>query len=482
VHDSIQNLPGSTPARSLIARTGTEYLDRLARQARQEDTSLQQELARGYLKVGDAEGDPYGANLGDTAKALESYRKGLVIAQALVTHDPRDRKSQAVLAWAHFQLAGVLAFANQKSMAFEQSTAALKIYQHLLATDSANIEAALDLGRAYERQGDLLGGAQGINLGRKEEAATAYQRALDLIPELPKGHTFAARAARGRVLIGMKLAGLQGNRTGPEILSSYQDSLRIAEAASRDNPNDSRARELVGYVLNRIAGTQQSFGDLPGALESYRRAAAIHEAGIQADPNNANERQSTMGFYKNFGDLYFYSLKNWAEALKCYRRAGELMESEIHSDPGNVVVRQRYSEVLTCIGSCLLRLSQPQEARVQSKRGLDMARELADRPNSSRDHKYNYAWLAVTVEPDDLQEAQRALPYALKAVELDQGKDEYSLHVLAQAYTGISDYPHCVETEQKGLALFPAVAPGAPKPGMQQTMELMMQFCQQHLK
>jgi serine/threonine protein kinase len=30
VHDSIQNLSGSTPARSLIANTGTEYLDRLA--------------------------------------------------------------------------------------------------------------------------------------------------------------------------------------------------------------------------------------------------------------------------------------------------------------------------------------------------------------------------------------------------------------------------------------------------------------------
>jgi serine/threonine protein kinase len=33
IHDSIENLPGSTPARLLIAKTGTQYLDRLSREA-----------------------------------------------------------------------------------------------------------------------------------------------------------------------------------------------------------------------------------------------------------------------------------------------------------------------------------------------------------------------------------------------------------------------------------------------------------------
>jgi tetratricopeptide (TPR) repeat protein len=293
----------------------------------------------------------------------------------------------------------------------------------------------------------------------------------------------AGRAARGRVLLTIKLAALQGKgRTGPAILDRYREALRIAEAAAAANPNDSRARGLVSYVLNKIAGAQQSFGDLPGSRETYGRAAEIDETAMKADPNDAAARQGAMALYKNFGDLYFYSMQKWPDALKCYKRAAELMDAECRSDPDSTVWRQRYSEVLTCIGSCLLRLQQPDEARRQTKAGLDMARALADRPNSTHDQKYNYAWLAVTVEPTDMQEPQRALPYALKAVEMDGGTDEYSLHVLAQAYEGVGDYEHAIQAEEKGLALYPATAPGAPKPGMQQTMESMLQMCREELK
>lgn len=282
------------------------------------------------------------------------------------------------------------------------------------------------------------------------------------------------------MILTLKQISLQ-SRSGPEILNRYQEALRLAEQNAQANPNDRRSRELVPYVLNKIAGTQQGFGDYKSALESYTRAADLDEALIKADPNNAGARQAAMGLYKNFADVYFYSTHNFAEALKVYRRSAELAQIAVQSDPANVAWRQRYSEVLTCIGSCLIRLGQPEEARRQTKRGLDMARELADRPNSTRDQKYNYAWLAVTVEPTDLQEPKRALPYILKAVEMDGGKDEYSLHVLAQTYAGIGDYQHAIEAEQKGLALYPS-GPGAVKSDMQKIMEDMLQLCQEALK
>lgn len=281
----------------------------------------------------------------------------------------------------------------------------------------------------------------------------------------------------------MKLASLDaGVRNRVEVLDRYKDALRIAEDTSQANPNDRLSRELVVWVLNKIAYTEQSFGDFKSAESAFKRAAEMDEAGMKADPDNAGARQSAMGLYKNFGDLYFYSLRNWPEALRCYRRAAALMEIETNSDPNSPVWRQRYSEVLTCVASCLLRMGQPEEARRQAKRGLDMARELADRPNATRDHKYNYAWLAVTVEPTDLQEPARALPYALKAAEMGGGSDEYALHVLAQAYAGVGDYAHAIEAEQKGLALFPASGPGTVKPGIQQMMESMLAECREKLK
>src|SRR5205085_1815355 len=77
-HDAIENLPGSTPARKLVVSKALEYLDKLAQEAGN-DASLQRELAGAYEKVGDVQGNPYKANLGNSSGALESYRKALAI-------------------------------------------------------------------------------------------------------------------------------------------------------------------------------------------------------------------------------------------------------------------------------------------------------------------------------------------------------------------------------------------------------------------
>jgi tetratricopeptide (TPR) repeat protein len=479
VHDAIQELPGSTPARALIAKTGTEYLDRLAAQSHG-DSSLQQEVASGYLKIGDVEGDHYGASLGETTKAIAAYRKGLALAKSVATQNPNDPKIARLLAWAQFQLAGSLPFDGKTSEGLDHANESLRLYQQLLVKAPADPETKLDVSRAYERQGDLLGGAQSINLGRKPEAAVAYRHSLDLIPDRVESQPLSLRANRARVIMTIKLASVQtGLRAGPAIVDRYKEALRFAEDNLRANPNDRRSRELVAYVLNKVAGAQQNYGDYKSALESYLRAGEIDDALMKADPNNAGARQSAMGLYKNLADVYYYSLHQWADALKYYRRAGELMEIANQTDPTNGVWRQRLSEDVTCIASCLIRLGQPDEARRQTKRGLDIARELADRPHATHDHIYNYAWLAVTVDPVAFQEPKRALPYAQKAVQMDGGTDEYSLHVLAQAYAGVGDFAHAIESEQRGLALFP---PGAAKSDMQKIMEDMLQICQTELK
>lgn len=48
---------------------------------------MQKEFATAYERVGDVLGYPYGANLGDSPGALQSYRKALAIRESLaVTH------------------------------------------------------------------------------------------------------------------------------------------------------------------------------------------------------------------------------------------------------------------------------------------------------------------------------------------------------------------------------------------------------------
>ncbi|MGA8779329.1 MAG: serine/threonine-protein kinase, partial [Terracidiphilus sp.] len=78
VYDSIQELPGSTPARRIVADRALHYLDTLSQESAG-SPDLERELATAYERVGDVQGNPFFANLGDTAGAIQSYRKALRI-------------------------------------------------------------------------------------------------------------------------------------------------------------------------------------------------------------------------------------------------------------------------------------------------------------------------------------------------------------------------------------------------------------------
>ena len=82
IHDSVKDLAGSTPTRRLIVSRAFEYLDSLAHDA-SGNSALQRELATAYEKIGDIQGNPYSANIGDTDGALTSYSKAVHIRENL---------------------------------------------------------------------------------------------------------------------------------------------------------------------------------------------------------------------------------------------------------------------------------------------------------------------------------------------------------------------------------------------------------------
>ena len=74
MHDSIRDLPGSTPARQLLVSKGLEYLDRLSRDAG-DRPDLKREMAGAYVKVGDVQGRPFNPNLGDSRRRAGELRQ-----------------------------------------------------------------------------------------------------------------------------------------------------------------------------------------------------------------------------------------------------------------------------------------------------------------------------------------------------------------------------------------------------------------------
>jgi TPR repeat protein len=67
----------------------------------------------------------------------------------------------------------------------------------------------------------------------------------------------------------------------------------------------------------------------------------------------------------------------------------------------------------------------------------------------------NIAWIRVTTSDAKIHNPQKALEYALKAVELSEGRQAYAIDTLAFAYFQAGQIDKAIETENKALALQP---------------------------
>ncbi len=480
VNGLIENLPGSVPARSLIAKTGTQYFDSLAKEA-QDDPSLQQDLAEGYLKVGEAQGNPFGANLGHTAEAVESFQKALTVSTALVAQKPHDIKALRLLARSHLALADVLGFSSKIQEAYDHSKKGIEAYQAVLNMQPGDPESSLNLSGAYERLADVEGGAEGIDLGKKNEALADYETSLSLIPQLPPSSPLAARAMRSRGVMVEKIGRMHrdlGNLVEAE--ADFQQAIDLDTQLVALNPLNQRSLELLSSAIESLGFTQWNLGKKDAAKATLERSTAMGEQALKADPNDAHAAENAMVGEKNMGDFFYYALQ-YPDALRCYRRVGELLEAQAAADPNNLMPRERLAVNDTYLADVLIHLNQQAEGRRLEMAGLALSKQLADRPDATYHQLYNYAWLATSANPEDLNDYAGALPYIQRAVAMDGGKDSFSLMVLADAYTGLHDYTHAIEVLEKADTLFPPVAAGSPVPRQQRLIRERLADCRAKL-
>jgi eukaryotic-like serine/threonine-protein kinase len=89
IHDALRDLEGSQKARETLVKRALEYLDGLAPEAG-DDPVLLEDLAASYERVGDVQGGPRDASLGDGPGALASWRKAEALRAKRLAVEPRS--------------------------------------------------------------------------------------------------------------------------------------------------------------------------------------------------------------------------------------------------------------------------------------------------------------------------------------------------------------------------------------------------------
>ena len=351
-HDSIRDLPGSTPARRLIVTRALEYLKRIELEAGG-DAALRRDLVAAYVQVGNVQGQPNFANLGDTAGALASYREAVALADAL----PGDDHCAAVRADAWDALGNLLAtMGPAHDEALRLIRQGLQTRREQAARHPDHPEARRALATSLVSLGDTLHARDTAVANRLNEIVQAreyYFEALALREHLHTENPGNERDTRELARVCYRLgntdmllgqAGDGDRNVLARGLESHRRSVALREENLAAHPTSGQARRDLADGLMMKSELQTRLGDPAGALADCRHAMELLQPLIVADPENTWVRQD-LGFAYHCAAIAKRALGDLAGALGSADQAVAVYDALAEADPNSLLAVARLNAV-----------------------------------------------------------------------------------------------------------------------------------------
>jgi eukaryotic-like serine/threonine-protein kinase len=327
LHDAVQRLPGSTPAREILLRRGTEYLDTLSAEA-QDDEGLRRELAEGYIRLATVQGYWGLPNLGDRESTRTNFKKAIALLESMAGPTHGELRDRLRLAESYARLAGassnedavrqnllVKARAVVDALApGERSSAAglsarltvwsaiaasqvrnypqAKIaYEQVRATAEeeyrlapGNLDASRNLSLAYKQLGAIL-----EVLHARSDAMPLYEKALELdrqrVAKEPSRPIWRLDLSFSYGAIGSALLS-QGDLRGA--LGQYEEAVRLRRAVVEEDPDEDFAKTALARGYDRLAIIHGRLGDVAESFSFTRQRIAVFRGRLDAHPEREN--------------------------------------------------------------------------------------------------------------------------------------------------------------------------------------------------
>ena len=461
IHDSIRDLPGSTPARKLIVESALQYLDGLAKESTG-DPSLQRELADAYERVGLVQGGQPGLpNLGDTAGALASFRKMLAIRQALIEAHPDSVKDQIGLAGSYRFLSDLqAAYLGDVQGGFENCMKAVAVTEELHRARPDDQDVEVELALDYDKLGDIEGGGNGsaANLADPHAGLDHHNKELALVLEVEKQKGTGARLQRWIGIVHYKLQNdlIQTGDRSAAMLHAQQ-ATEIFGTLAKQNNNANAQREL-GSLYAALANLLEIDGQFARALEYSRRQLQLIQPVITADPKNLEYREDLATSQASIG-YNLSKLGRSAEGITFLRRGlAEMTElnrlgknSETQVSLGGIQVRvgATLAETRNLAGAL------DSYARAHAIYRALAAADLADLNNRLMSADIQNRIARVHLKQGDMGAARREYEEACSVGELLTSRtptNVAALYSLFESYAGLGDVSAALATKDTSRA------------------------------
>ena len=326
IHDSIERLPGATPARKLLLDRAVEYLDKLSGEA-SGDPELQRELAWGYQRLAVVQGNQEESNLGNVQAALASDRKALALFESVARANPKNTIDQLNVAMMH----RILSFSElMEGGGREDLERAMAITDRLVKLDPQDPRIKSERSVEFQNFGILYQA-----LGDRPHALESFQKMAELKQEIfriaPGYRGITRSTAMAKALTAEELVHA-GRRT--EALALFDQAIAGFEDAAKAGGSPDIAREAAIARIKKC-NTQLMENDLAGASESLLLAAKTIEPMAKLDPENSMLSLDVAGVAFERGILqvlegrYTEANKNIQTALKVYEAPGAPLDAPL---------------------------------------------------------------------------------------------------------------------------------------------------------
>ncbi len=370
IYGTVESLPGSLPAREALVKKALEYLGTLAKESA-EDPGLSRDLASAYQKVGEIQGDPFFANLGDTAGCLASLRTALEMREKLLLGDPgnadleRERNGGlddigAVLSWTG-DFAGGLAALRRTQESRGRLAARFpddRKIRRELAVSASNI------GDALWRSGDRPAALASLTAARTILEPLAHEQPDD------------RRTFRSVVIAQGKVATLlseNGDLKGA--IAALEASVADLRTWIRRQPHDAEVQRDLAITLNKIGGCRLE-AEAPGpSVAAYREALVIVESLAGADPKDVRGR-SDLAYTRGRLGVALVADGDAAGAERRFEEAIADAEIFLATSPKDLFVRDVLGNSLSEWGALLARRGDRIGARTMLERALSISEAL----------------------------------------------------------------------------------------------------------
>ena len=366
MHDAIAGTAGTTEARELLARTGLQYLDRLAAEAGDDET-LQREIARGYDRLGLLQGAMQVSNLGQTAAGLESFEKASALRRRMLERGIADDDLLREVAQGELGLAQALLTAGRLREAPRHSALALEQGERLAADRPNDREAAIDLGHALAIHGYAVAVA-----GELERALPYLRRAVSVLEPLQAGAEPGDRGVRAYTLavqrLALALGELPDGSGRAEALEILPRAIAIDRRALAADPNRADRRRDLSRDAGLLAQILAEEGRHREALDGFREVERVLEEEIRLDSADRMARRN-LGAVRSRMARSLVATDRVEEALAIVEPMLDLLEADLAVDADNVMLKVTVGELATRLGEALVEQARraPAGARAASR-------------------------------------------------------------------------------------------------------------------